>query len=60
MGHLVPAGTGFKSHRDIEIVKVPLPETKEEKKKGEKKAEEVGTKKGVKLKAQSAKSKRKI
>jgi len=23
MGHLVPAGTGFNSHRDIEIVKVP-------------------------------------
>ncbi len=23
MGHLIPAGTGFKTHRDIEIVKVP-------------------------------------
>jgi len=31
MGHLVPAGTGFKSHADIEMVKEVL-ETKEEKK----------------------------
>ena len=23
MGHLIPAGTGFKTHRDIEVVKVP-------------------------------------
>ncbi|MBU4458072.1 MAG: DNA-directed RNA polymerase subunit beta' [Candidatus Omnitrophica bacterium] len=29
MGHLIPAGTGFKSHRDIEMVKDALPEAKE-------------------------------
>ena len=31
MGHLIPAGTGYKSHREMEMVKVgaPEPETKE-------------------------------
>ncbi|MEE9499927.1 MAG: DNA-directed RNA polymerase subunit beta', partial [Candidatus Omnitrophota bacterium] len=40
MGHLIPAGTGFKSHRDIEIVKNIFEEKKEEKKK-EKKVEKL-------------------
>ena len=36
MGHLIPAGTGFKAHRDIEVVKNIFEEIKE---KTEKKAE---------------------
>jgi DNA-directed RNA polymerase subunit beta' len=35
MGHLIPAGTGFKDHREIEIVKEVLSEVKEEKKEKE-------------------------
>jgi DNA-directed RNA polymerase subunit beta' len=32
MGHLIPAGTGFRSHRDIDIVKSALEDTKKESK----------------------------
>ncbi|MFA4992057.1 MAG: DNA-directed RNA polymerase subunit beta' [Candidatus Omnitrophota bacterium] len=39
MGHLIPAGTGFKDHRDVEMVK-ELIEIKEESKKKEKKEKE--------------------
>ena len=39
MGHLIPAGTGFKEHRDIELIKNVFKEKKEDKdqKKEEKK-----------------------
>jgi len=30
MGHLIPAGTGFNSHNEIEMVKEALPEAKKE------------------------------
>ena len=33
MGHLIPAGTGFQSHRDIEVVKNIFEEKKEAEKK---------------------------
>ncbi|UCD55017.1 MAG: DNA-directed RNA polymerase subunit beta' [Candidatus Omnitrophota bacterium] len=39
MGHLIPAGTGFKTHRDIEIVKNIFEEKKPEKEEKEKKEE---------------------
>ncbi|MFH1594427.1 MAG: DNA-directed RNA polymerase subunit beta' [Candidatus Omnitrophota bacterium] len=46
MGHLIPAGTGFKSHRDIEVVKNIFEgkETKEESKKPTEEAEVGGIK----------------
>ncbi|MCK4463043.1 MAG: DNA-directed RNA polymerase subunit beta', partial [Candidatus Omnitrophica bacterium] len=34
MGHLIPAGTGFKEHREIEVVKNVFEEKKRETKKG--------------------------
>jgi DNA-directed RNA polymerase subunit beta' len=39
VGHLIPAGTGFRAHRDIEIVK--LAQEEKEKQKAEEKKEEV-------------------
>lgn len=45
MGHLIPAGTGFKNHRDIEIVKNIFEEKKEEKKEKNKKKEKKTKKK---------------
>ncbi|NQT22434.1 MAG: DNA-directed RNA polymerase subunit beta', partial [Candidatus Omnitrophica bacterium] len=40
MGHLIPAGTGFKSHRNIDIVKNVLEEVKRESKKTKEKKED--------------------
>ncbi|MBL7158664.1 MAG: DNA-directed RNA polymerase subunit beta' [Candidatus Omnitrophica bacterium] len=54
MGHLIPAGTGFKSHRDIEMVrnifeeKKPVSEKKEIVKAPEKKEAKIKKKKGKK------------
>ena len=41
MGHLIPAGTGFEKHRNIEMIKHVLEEKKEDEKKDDKKTDEV-------------------
>jgi DNA-directed RNA polymerase subunit beta' len=50
MGHLIPAGTGFQAHRDIEVVKNIFKEEKEEKKPTGKKPKEKKSKEKGKAK----------
>ncbi|MFH0731937.1 MAG: DNA-directed RNA polymerase subunit beta' [Candidatus Omnitrophota bacterium] len=56
MGHLIPAGTGFKAHRDIEMIKsVMLTDEKPLQKTEEGQEEQKTAKKGKKLKVKNEK-----